>query len=62
MREALTSLNRSRNESKTTPLSLRGTEIEKVFLDYIGKTTLLRSILLRGYYGEIACDISMLVR
>jgi len=43
-------------------LSLRGTEIEKEFADDIGKITLLRSILLRGHYGGMACEILMLVR
>jgi len=62
MKDALTSLNRSRNDMKTNPLSLRGTEIEKEFADDIGKITLLRSILLRGHYGGMACDILMLVR
>jgi len=37
MKDALTSLNRSRNETKTKLLSLRGTELEKTFPDDIGK-------------------------
>ena len=37
MKDALTSLNRSWNETKTTPLSVRETEIEKEFPDDIGK-------------------------
>jgi len=62
MKLALTSLYRSRNETKSTPSSLRGTEIEKKFADDIGKITSLRSILLLGHYGGMACDILMLVR
>jgi len=57
MKEVLTSLNRSRNETKTSPLSLRGTEIEKEYADDIVKITLLRSILLRGHYGGMTYDI-----
>jgi len=62
MKEALTLVNRSRNETKPTPSSSRGTEIEKKFADDIGKITLLLSILLRGHYGGMACDILILVR
>ena len=40
---------------------MRGTEIEKKFADDIGKITLLRSILLRGHYRGMACDILILV-
>ena len=44
-------------------LSLRGTKIDKEFLDDIGKDNfILRSILLRGHYGGTTCDMLMLVR
>ena len=62
MKEALTSLNRSRNETKTTPFSLRRTEIEKEFANNIGKINISSRSLWRNAVWHInACSLRKVV-